>query len=80
MSEKHLLPPAVPQLRRTLKIMGLAWAILLACGCQTTLEDGYKPKSLDASPDVRKSFYASPFSDSAEAGAKDQGPSFRPGK
>ena len=58
----------------------VSWAVLLAAGCQTTLEDGYKPHSLDASPDVRKSFYASPFTDSAEAGAQGQGPSFRPGK
>jgi hypothetical protein len=57
------------------QLAGAAWLGLLAAGCGMTLEDGYKPRSLDASPEVRRSFYASPFTDQAAAAAKEnEGP------
>ena len=51
----------------------------LVAGCGTTLEDGYKPRTLGSTPEVRKSYYASPFTDQAEAamrvgGGGDQAP------
>jgi hypothetical protein len=56
---------------RLLSMPALAWLGLLAAGCGTTLEDGYKPHTLDATPDARKAYYASPFTDQAAAGAKE---------
>jgi len=48
-------------------------------GCTVTLEDGYKPKPLDASADVRKSYYASPFTDAANASNQGPDTEIRPG-
>ena len=59
--------------------LALVWLGLATTGCGTTLEDGYKPRSLGASPDARKSYYASPFSDQAEAGAHESQPALHPG-
>jgi hypothetical protein len=39
--------------------------LITAAGCETTLEDGYKPHALNATADARKGYYASPFSDPA---------------
>ena len=36
-------------------------------GCSNTLETGYKPRALGASPAMRRSYYASPFSAEARA-------------
>ena len=82
MSRTHLRTTAS---RRQFPLGTTVWLAclgLLAAGCTLSLEDGYKPKPLGASPEVRKSFYASPFTDSAEAGGagKDSGPSIRPGR
>ena len=40
---------------------------LLVLGCNSTLETGYKPRRLGASPTVRRSYYASPFTPEARA-------------
>ncbi|HWP39684.1 MAG TPA: hypothetical protein VNL70_02075 [Tepidisphaeraceae bacterium] len=42
------------------------WAGLLG-GCSDKLETGYKPRPLTASPAMRRSFYASPFTPEAKA-------------
>ena len=39
-------------------------------GCQSDLEDGYKPRALNATPAQRRAYYASPFT--PEAAAADQ--------
>jgi len=61
-----------------------AWAAIglasLIGGCGVTLEDGYKPHNLDASADMRKSYYASPFTDSANAAGADHDSGLRLGK
>lgn len=49
--------------------------MFLAIGCSSTLETGYKPRSLGVADDARKGYYAPPFSPAAEAaqqGATDQ--------
>lgn len=61
-------------------LVGLTLGGALLAGCNATLEDGYQPKPLNATPDVRKSYYASPFTDSADQGRdKDRGPALTPG-
>ena len=75
-ASKRLLPLASAA---SMAWVAMAWVALLAGGCSTTLEDGYKPRTLDAGADARKSFYASPFSENAQAGDKENGPSLRPG-
>lgn len=62
-------PP--PRRPRLFGISAVTWLGLFTAGCGVTLEDGYKPRSLDASPDARKAYYASPFTDQAAAGAKE---------
>ena len=58
----------------------LYWGVVLAAsGCGVTLEDGYKPHSLDASPDLRRAYYASPFTDQANGGGERHAPGLRPG-
>jgi hypothetical protein len=65
--------------RRWAKRLVMAAVVSVAGGCGTQLETGYKPRPLDASADVRKSYYASPFSDNAEASSKENGPAMRTG-
>ena len=50
-----------------LGIMGLA-----AAGCSSTLETGYMPRKLGASDDVRRGYYAQPFTPEAKAARKFQ--------
>jgi hypothetical protein len=59
----------------------IASALLGAVGCQSALEDGYVPHPLGASPDIRRSYYASPFTEQAEPrAAQNQGAGFhKPG-
>jgi hypothetical protein len=40
---------------------------LLACGCENTLETGYKPRPLGDSDTIRRGYYASPFTPEARA-------------
>jgi len=64
----------------------LSWgaALLLvaaAAGCQPQLEDGYKPRALNASPAQRRAYYAPPFTPKAAAADQeghDSGKSHRP--
>ncbi len=60
-----------------------AGAIALGCvGCAGTLDDGYKPRPLNASSSQRRAFYAPAFTPEAEQAGPDQpvGPSqHRPG-
>ncbi len=64
---------------------GCATLLLLgiATGCQSTLEDGYKPRALNANAAQRRAYYASPFTPEAAAGDQDKsgalGRSHRPG-
>ena len=46
--------------------------VLCLVGCQSALEDGYKPRRLGASDAVRRSYYASPFTPEAKAAEKDR--------
>lgn len=48
-------------------VLGLVAAALTAVGCQSTLEDGYKPRPLNASTAQRRAYYASPFTPEAAA-------------
>jgi hypothetical protein len=52
------------------------WILILAifglAGCNSALEDGYKPKKLGASDAVRRSYYASPFTPEAKVAQSDQ--------
>ena len=79
MSGTHLRESAARRVSSLLKRVAVVWIALLAAGCSTTLEDGYKPRALDAGPEARKSFYASPFTDSAAAGGRDIGPALHAG-
>ena len=45
--------------------------ILGLAGCNSTLEDGYKPRKLGASDAVRRSYYASPFTPEAKVAQTD---------
>lgn len=45
----------------------IALLALGLCSCSSTLETGYKPRPLDASPEMRRSYYASPFTPEAKA-------------
>ena len=48
--------------------------LLLSCGgCSTQLEDGYKPQSLNSNSQVRRAYYASPFTDEAAAAHRPPG-------
>lgn len=53
--------------RRRLWILPAASLAGMLGGCGVTLEDGYRPKPIDSSPEVRRSYYASPFTDEANA-------------
>ena len=46
---------------------------LFCGGCNTTMEDGYKPKPLNASPEAQRAHYATPFSDEADMANKARG-------
>jgi len=46
-----------------LVLLPLAWA----AGCSEKLETGYDPRRLGASSEVRRGFYAAPFSPEARA-------------
>lgn len=52
-------------------VLWLAVAALAAGGCQSTLEDGYKPRALNASTAQRRAYYASPFTPEAAAAAQE---------
>ncbi|HZL34458.1 MAG TPA: hypothetical protein VFC78_04050 [Tepidisphaeraceae bacterium] len=54
--------------RRTIqRVTGVSLALVLCGGCSVVMEDGYKPHSLNATPDARRAYYASPFTDQAAA-------------
>ncbi|MDB5355200.1 MAG: hypothetical protein JWN24_1653 [Phycisphaerales bacterium] len=56
----------------------IASGLLMSAGCNAKLEDGYEPHALGASPDIRRSYYASPFTEQAEPrAAQDQGTGVR---
>ncbi|HWE02118.1 MAG TPA: hypothetical protein VG326_06870 [Tepidisphaeraceae bacterium] len=65
-----------PAARTALALVALASFI---GGCGVTMEDGYKPHSLDASADMRRSYYASPFTDNANAAGGDHDSGLRLG-
>jgi hypothetical protein len=54
-------------MRRHLVLWLVAAALAAAGGCQSTLEDGYKPRALNASTAQRRAYYASPFTPEAAA-------------
>ena len=45
----------------------LAAALALGAGCSSTLETGYKPRKLGASDEMRRGYYAQPFTPEAQA-------------
>ena len=52
---------------RTIALILSAFAL---CGCSSTLETGYQPRKLGASDEMRRGYYAQPFTPEAKA-AKD---------
>jgi len=50
----------------------LASLVLGLVGCNSALEDGYKPHRLGATDAVRRSYYASPFTPEAKAAQNDR--------
>ena len=64
---------------KLMRPFGLIALGMMIVGCGTTLEDGYKPKALGSTPEVRKSYYASPFTPQAEAGSHDAAPAVHAG-
>ena len=50
-----------------MRITALATLLLIAVGCSSTLETGYAPRKLGASDDVRRGYYAQPFTPEAKA-------------
>ena len=60
----------------------VACIALWSGGCSITMEDGYKPRSLNATPEVRHAYYAPAFTDQADAATRvrgEEGPR-RPGQ
>jgi len=51
---------------RTLLLMAVP-SLLALGGCSSTLETGYEPRRLGAAEDVRRGFYAQPFTPQAKA-------------
>jgi hypothetical protein len=79
MTRQYLSHFSRPFILSAAKSAGMVFVVLAIAGCGMTMEDGYKPRSLGASPEVRKSYYASPFSDQAEAGAHEAEPAVHAG-
>jgi hypothetical protein len=50
----------------------LALFVLTLAGCNSALEDGYKPHKLGVSDAVRRSYYANPFTPEAKASDTDR--------
>lgn len=70
--------PKSALIKSTMCVACLASALLATGGCNPALEDGYKPHALGASPDIRRSYYASPFTEQAEPrAAQNTDPGFR---
>ncbi|HET6250686.1 MAG TPA: hypothetical protein VFE47_23560 [Tepidisphaeraceae bacterium] len=63
----------------TIPRAGMLAAGVLIVGCGTTMEDGYKPHPLGATPEARKAYYASPFTDEAAANSHEAAPAIHPG-
>ena len=59
---------------RTALIVSLFWV----SGCSSTLETGYKPRTLGASSTERRSYYASPFTPAASAADEERGEGLKP--
>jgi hypothetical protein len=55
-----------------MKLWLAAGVLALLVGCNSTLEDGYKPRKLGASDAVRRSYYANPFTPEANATSTDR--------
>ena len=49
-----------------------AAVLMLLAGCSTKLETGYVPRKLGASDNVRRGYYATPFTPEANAAAQDR--------
>jgi hypothetical protein len=64
---------------RRISCAALLTVSFLTAGCGTTLEDGYKPRALGSTPEVRRGYYASPFTDQAEAKSHDSTPALNAG-
>jgi hypothetical protein len=60
------------RLTRVLLLGGLLATIILS-GCASDLETGYKPRRLSATSDVRRSYYAAPFTAEATPATTDKG-------
>jgi hypothetical protein len=45
----------------------LPFILIALAGCSSTLETGYEPRKLGASEDVRRGYYARPFTPEARA-------------
>lgn len=51
--------------------------VLLAAGCASRLETGYKPRPLGAGEETRRAYYAQPFSPESQGKDRGQRESFR---
>jgi hypothetical protein len=54
-----------------------AGLLILACGCGSELDDGYKPRPLSASTAQRRGFYATPFTPEANAAQQEHQEEFK---
>ncbi|MGH7214183.1 MAG: hypothetical protein ACREIT_05415 [Tepidisphaeraceae bacterium] len=52
--------------------LGFGVGLSLSVGCASKLETGYQPRRLGASENVRRAYYASPFTPEANAAALDR--------
>jgi hypothetical protein len=61
--------------KRCVSIFAKVSAILLLCGCEPTLETGYKPRPLNSTPEDRRAYYAPAFTPESHP-PKDKGNGF----
>ena len=55
---------------RSWRLLAVGIIGLATTGCSSTLETGYAPRKLGASDDVRRGYYAQPFTPEAKAARK----------
>ena len=56
-----------PPLSSAANLVLAALSLVVGAGCSSTLDTGYEPRRLGASDDVRRGYYAQPFTPEARA-------------
>ena len=54
------------------RTIAAATVLLLVAGCSAKLETGYEPHKLGVSENVRRGYYATPFTPEANAASQDR--------